>query len=103
MSSRRADAVVLAVGDLVDPWGNLYCVRLDTGYTSCVVNPYNDPKSTVADDTAQDASDPTNKTVLRTGVISWTWGSDGVPGAKGTTTFTAPYTPTPGDDVDSWQ
>ncbi len=96
--------VTLNTGDLVDPWGNLYLVRIDTNYTNAVLNPYANASANANDDAAT-SSDPTSadyKKVLRTGVIAWTWGNDGVLGPK-PSGFAAPYTPTPGDDVVSWQ
>ena len=89
--------ITLSQGDFVDPWGNMYAVRIDTGYTNLVKTPYADPSAT-ADDTAAASSNTSDATVLRTGVISWSVGNDGVLG-----TVVTPYTPTPGDDVCSWQ
>ena len=89
--------ITMAVGDLVDPWGNMYAVRIDTGYTNMVKTPYADPSAT-ADDTASTTPNLSDTTVLRTGVISWSIGNDGVLG-----TVASPYSPTPGDDVCSWQ
>lgn len=90
--------VTLKEGDLVDPWGNLYLVRVDSGYTNAVLNPYSGGGD---DDSATQAADPTNKDVLRTPVISWSYGNDGLKGDKGRAVTV--YSPTPGDDVDSWQ
>ncbi len=99
-----AASLTLTTGDLMDPWGNMYLVRIDTQYTNAVWNPYNEgaTASTSKSDTSDQASDPNNKDVIRTGVISWSIGNDGVQGAKGVTPA-EPYSPTPGDDVDSWQ
>ena len=82
----------VAVGDLVDPWGNVYFVRYDSGYTEQVNNPY---AGGGADD-GGGAYTPT--TMLRTGVISWSYGKDGKLGKNGTGTVT-----NIGDDVLSWQ
>ncbi len=88
--------ITLAVGDLVDPWGNMYAVRIDSGYTNAVYNPYFNV-NTSANDPASTAS-ATDTTLIRTGVISWSVGNDGK-----LNTVVSPYTPTPGDDVVSWQ
>ena len=95
--------VSLVAGDLIDPWGNMYCVRIDANYTNVVKNPYS--TATPSSDDSDDAANPplaTDTSVLRTGVISWSWGNDGIPASKGITPV-APYSPAPGDDVDSWQ
>lgn len=95
--------VTLKVGDLVDPWGNMYCIRIDGNYSNIVINPYSE--SPPAHDKSDDPTNPpvsTDTTILRTGVISWTYGNDGQLGNKGATVAT-PYSPAPGDDVDSWQ
>ena len=96
--------VTLKVGDLVDPWGNMYIIRVDANYTNVVLNPYASTTITSTDTDDPTTTYPATETkILRTGVISWTWGNDGLFGDKGNTTIAAPYSPTPGDDVDSWQ
>ena len=86
-------------GDLVDPWGNMYGVRLDSGYTNAVINPYSQATLGASDSDVPPAiPDPTDTTLIRTGVIAWSWGNDGI-----MNTVAKPYSPTPGDDVVSWQ
>ncbi len=95
--------IALTIGDLVDPWGNMYIIRLDANYTNIILNPY--VNTTPASDDSDDPTktyDPTDATILRTGVIAWTWGNDGVYG-NGGIAIDKPYSPAPGDDVDSWQ
>lgn len=88
-------------GALVDPWGNGYYVRYDSGYTDAVKHPYSDG-STGADDPSG-----TTTGILRFGVIAWTYGKDssvgkGVkPGLNGTTGTDPNYNY--GDDIVSWQ
>ena len=94
--------VVMQTGDLIDPFGNLYCVRMDGSYSNAVLNPYSGTGNPNGSATATDDSNSQSQDVLRTGVISWSVGIDGKLGDNGNT-VTAPYTPTPGDDVDSWQ
>lgn len=96
--------VNLVAGDLVDSWGNMYIVRMDSGFTNAVYNPYAEGANPdyAKSDTASEASDAANTTVIRSGVISWTYGADGVLTSKGITPVT-PYSATIGDDVDSWQ
>ena len=96
--------IKLAVGDLVDPWGNMYMIRIDANYTNIVVNPYSSTSITKVD--TDDPTAPpqaTDTTILRTGVIAWTWGNNGILGDDKSTKVDPPYSPTPGDDVDSWQ
>jgi prepilin-type N-terminal cleavage/methylation domain-containing protein len=90
----------LNANDLVDPWGNLYFVRIDGNYTSVLKNPYSDPAQTASDDATNPAT-ATDLTVLRVGVIAYSYGKDGMIGASGTP-VSSPYTSV-GDDVDSWQ
>ncbi len=85
----------VAVGDLVDSWGNRYCIRMDAGYNESIYNPYSPAGTSVnADDAA--ATDPTQ--VLRFGAIAYTYGPDGQYGKAGTASTTST-----GDDVLSWQ
>ena len=91
----------LRVGDLIDPFGNLYFVRIDGNYSNALENPYvNPPKD--AQSTATDTTGEDSQKLLRTGVIAFSYGYDSKPGDNGAS-VTAPYSPTPGDDVDSWQ
>ena len=95
--------VTLGVGDLVDPWGNMYCIRLDTNYSNILYNPYRSSSPSTSD--SDDTTNPplaTDQTILRTGVIVWSYGNDGNWASKNITPQ-VPYSPTPGDDVDSWQ
>ena len=84
------------IGDLVDPWGNAYFIRIDTNYNNVVTNPYADAPGTGADDPTK-----TDASILRVGAISYSFGYDGMAGLNGTTP-TTPYTSI-GDDVVSWQ
>lgn len=88
-------------GDLIDPFGNMYSVRVDGNYSNAVTNPYSDP-SQDATDPADSATTATLKTIIRTGVVSYSYGDDGKPGKDGDI-GSEPWTPTPGDDVVSWQ
>ena len=99
----KADASYkLTDGDLVDSWGNPYIIRIDSGYTNAVRTPYlNKTPGSDDSDTADEASKSDTTNIIRTGVISWTYGSDGVWASSGVTAA-APYTAN-GDDVDSWQ
>ena len=83
----------VSVGDLLDSWGNRYVIRLDSSYSDAVVNPY-----VTRDDTANATDDPANPpptstSLLRFGVVVWTYGKDGVMGSPTTL----------GDDVVTWQ
>ena len=89
-------SVKMAIGDLIDPFGNLYCIRMDANYNNDVPNPYAIPDAAPSDTN----TDP--KSIIRTGVIAWSVGEDGLLGDKGAQ-VSSPYTPTPGDDVVSWQ
>lgn len=96
--------VNFAAGDLIDPFGNLYCVRMDSNYNNVLTNPYTDDgKSTdTAGDTSSTPSASQLQDQLRTGVVAYSYGIDGKPGDNGNR-GSKPYTPTPGDDVVSWQ
>ena len=86
----------LTIGDLVDPWGNVYMARIDTGFSNAVVVPYTGGDT--ADDTGKGTSDTS---VLHVTAIAYSWGPDGQIGTKGKAP-TTPYTDI-GDDVVSWQ
>lgn len=91
----------LSVGDLVDPWGNEYCVRIDSGYTNAVWNPYGEGNTSPSTSKSDDGTETATETrVLRTGAIAWSYGVDGKL-ANGMAPST-PYTVI-GDDVASWQ
>ena len=84
------NGTAVAAGDLVDPWGNVYFVRYDSGYTDQVMNPY-------GGGTTDDGGGSYNSTtMLRTGIIAWSYGKDGKIGKNGTASNVY-------DDVLSWQ
>ena len=72
-----ANKITMKTGDLVDPWGNLYRVRIDTGYTDKVVDPFQVTSST-ADDTVKSdgTSDPADSYLVHTSVIAWSIGQN---------------------------
>jgi prepilin-type N-terminal cleavage/methylation domain-containing protein len=99
--------VVPVVGDLVDPWGNLYYVRIDANYSGMVENPYQpgttDSGSSISYPAATDPSTITDyTTIIRTDVIAWSPGIDGYEGTNTNGTYTLALPPT-SDDVVSWQ
>jgi prepilin-type N-terminal cleavage/methylation domain-containing protein len=102
--------VIPSVGDLVDPWGNLFYVRIDANYSGVVENPYNsgttDSGSSISygGDGASDpaSTTPTFANLLRTDVIAWSPGVDGYMGTNANGTDTVILPPT-SDDVVSWQ
>ncbi len=97
--------VPLKAGDLIDPFGNMYCVRIDANYSNVLVNPYSDAGQNASDTvTGAAGGDDAGqaKLQLRTAVVAYSVGEDGQVGDKGAV-GTPPYSPTPGDDVDSWQ
>ena len=100
--------VIPIVGDLVDPWGNLYYVRIDANYSSIVENPYDsgtsDSGSSISygGDGPSDPNPLTNaQNILRNDVIAWSPGLDGYMGTQGAGTGISPTAT--GDDVLSWQ
>ena len=102
---KAANGTSLNVGDFVDPYGNLYCIRMDGNYTNAIINPYSDDSTTASDDASASGSSTSTadqQNQLRTGVVAYSLGLDGLIGNKGDK-GSAPYTPTPGDDVVSWQ
>ncbi len=70
-------------GEFYDPWGLPFLIRIDTNYDNSVENPY---------DGATAGGDP-----VRTGVIVWALGKDGVGGSGNKSAGTSK------DDVISWQ
>ncbi len=74
--------VTPASGDLVDPWGNLYDVRIDTGYSDKVVDP-------TLDSGDDDAAVTDEKKLVHTSVIAWSIGKDSKLYQTGTST--GPY------------
>ena len=99
--SNNKAASTFNIGDLIDPWGNVYFVRADTGYSNAVLTPYKDATAT-ADDASVASKNPTDPSILRTGVIAYSYGFDGLIGNGGAAVPT-PYTTGIGDDVVSWQ
>ena len=71
------------IGQLFDPWGQNYVVRIDADYNSQVANPY-----------TQNAGATPN---LQLGVIAWSLGKDGDGGSGDKKVGTSD------DDVISWQ
>lgn len=96
--------VQLVVGDLVDPFGNLYLVRVDANYSNAILNPYSDGWTSSGSDAVSSTTPTTaeQQIQLRTGVVVGTYGPDGQIGDKGNK-GSSPWMPTPGDDVVSWQ
>jgi type II secretory pathway pseudopilin PulG len=83
----------VAIGDLVDPWGTPYDVKIDGDYNNQITtNPYSDPSP----------PGPPGGSPLSIGVIAWSLGADGVLGTK-TTLCTGNNNYTNSDDVISWQ
>jgi prepilin-type N-terminal cleavage/methylation domain-containing protein len=77
-----------STGQYFDPWGKPYLIRLDTDYDNQVPNPY-----------AQNAG---NAPFLRSGVIAWSFGKDGL--SQSTAASPANKNSGPNrDDVISWQ
>ena len=101
--------VVPVVGDLVDPWGNLFYVRMDANYSGLVENPYNsgtsDSGSSINYGGGQTDPNPVTDytTVIRTDVIAWSPGSDGYMGTHSSTGNATMTLPPGSDDVISWQ
>ena len=73
-------------GQYFDPWGKPYVVRIDTDYDNQVANPY-----------ARNAG----STPLRSAVIAWSFGKDGL--SQSTAAPADKDTGTNKDDVISWQ
>ena len=99
------NSVTLNIGDFVDPYGNLYCIRMDSNYTNAIINPYSNASTSASDDASSSGSTTSTQdqqNQLRTGVVAYSVGADGMMGNKGNV-GSAPYSPTPGDDVVSWQ
>jgi prepilin-type N-terminal cleavage/methylation domain-containing protein len=99
--------VTPVVGDLVDPWGNLYYVRIDANYSGMVENPYQtgttDTGASISYPATTDPSTITDyTTIIRTDVIAWSPGIDGYEGTNANGSYTLALPPT-SDDVISWQ
>jgi prepilin-type N-terminal cleavage/methylation domain-containing protein len=80
------NGISVAVGDLVDPWGTPYSLRIDGNYDNQVANVYTDGSA---------GGDPstTPPYALRIGVIAWSLGQN--------QTIATSFTNS--DDVISWQ
>ncbi len=98
-STTGNNGAALTVGDLIDPWGNRYFICYDSGYTDQVANPYGSSGPSANNDDGGVA----DGTALRTGVIAWSYGKDGMKGKGGTVTGSVPTITSYGDDVVSWQ
>ena len=75
-------------GQYFDPWGKPYLIRIDTDYDNQVNNPY-----------AQNAG---SAPLLRSGVIAWSFGKDGLSQSTAPTPADK-NTGTNKDDIISWQ
>jgi prepilin-type N-terminal cleavage/methylation domain-containing protein len=103
--------VTPAVGDLVDPWGNLFYVRIDANYTGLIENPYN--ASTDSGGSVSYVPNPPTDTaggtvnysqVLHLDVVAWSPGQDGHMGTSPSANAAGTFSPTSvGDDALSWQ
>lgn len=87
----------VSVGDLVDPWGNRYFVSYDSGYSDQINNPY---ATTPASDNDDGGAAYSVSTMMRTSVVSWSYGKNGT---RGPVAGSAPSYTSIGDDVVSWQ
>jgi prepilin-type N-terminal cleavage/methylation domain-containing protein len=76
-----------SAGQYFDPWGKPYLIRIDTDYDNQVSNPY-----------SQNAG---GAPLLRSGVIAWSFGKDGL--SQSTSTPADKNTGTNKDDIISWQ
>jgi len=85
LQATTVNGISVAIGDLVDPWGTPYNVRIDGGYDNQVANPY-----------ALNAGATPNLTI---GVIAWSLGKDQLGGAGSADKNAG----TAADDVISWQ
>ena len=84
--------ISVAIGDLVDPWGTPYNVRIDGNYDNQVANAY-------TDGSAGGSSTTTPPYALSSGVVAWSFGKDQAIGTR--TPPNASFTNS--DDVISWQ
>jgi len=84
--------ISVAIGDLVDPWGTPYNVRIDGNYDNQVANAY-------TDGSAGGSSTTTPPYALSIGVMAWSFGKDQAIGTR--TPPNASFTNS--DDVISWQ
>ena len=77
-----------SAGRYFDPWGKPYMIRIDTDYDNQVNNPY--------------SRNAGSAPLLRSGVIAWSFGKDGLSQST-STTLADKNTGTNNDDVISWQ
>jgi prepilin-type N-terminal cleavage/methylation domain-containing protein len=92
LQATAINGISVAIGDLVDPWGTPYNVRIDGSYDNSVANPYG-PQNT-----GGAGSDP-----VPLGVIGWSRGKDQTLGTNGDNIYKNPTTSAQSDDVISWQ
>ena len=78
------NGIAVAIGDLVDPWGTPYNVKIDGNYDNQLANPY----------TADTGAGPAT---LNIGVIAWSLGKDQAGGSGNKNSGAGD------DDVISWQ
>ena len=86
------NGISVAIGDLVDPWGTPYNVRIDGSYDNSIANPYG------AQTVGGAGPDP-----VPLGVISWSLGNDQRVGTNGDGVYRNPTTGAQSDDAISWQ
>jgi prepilin-type N-terminal cleavage/methylation domain-containing protein len=97
LQATTINGISVAIGDLVDPWGTPYNVRIDGNYDNGVANPYG------AQSVGGAGPDP-----VPVGVIAWSRGSDQalgtrISGITGDNVYRNPTTGAQSDDVISWQ
>jgi prepilin-type N-terminal cleavage/methylation domain-containing protein len=97
LQATTINGILVAIGDLVDPWGTPYNVRIDGNYDNAVANPYG------AQSVGGAGPDP-----VPVGVIAWSRGSDQalgtrISGITGDNIYRNPTTGAQSDDVISWQ
>ena len=76
---KSPNGAALEVGDLVDPWGDMYGFRIDSGYSDRVLDPYIANNEEPRDDGTSESN------TVRTAVIGWCIGKDGKFPATGVT------------------
>jgi prepilin-type N-terminal cleavage/methylation domain-containing protein len=92
LQATTINGVSVAVGDLVDPWGTPYNMRIDGSYDNSVANPYG------AQAVGGAGPDP-----IPVGVIAWSLGIDQRLGTNGDNVYRNPTSGAQSDDVISWQ
>jgi prepilin-type N-terminal cleavage/methylation domain-containing protein len=85
------NGISVAIGDLVDPWGTPYNVRIDGDSDNQLANAY-------TDGSAGGSASTTPPYALSIGVMAWSYGKDQAIGTRG---GSASFTNS--DDVISWQ